>query len=163
MLLLERVLGAIRSGRFRPDETRSGRFVSIPKVTPTFDVKDESGEEEVVPPLREGANSRVEGPAEVDAMTPVTTDSSSESSSTGSPSSKRGPISFAKVILPNPPTGMLYWQRKKSRVLHLTYEHYSKVFTCGRSIGPHHCKLDGQPSAANSRCVTCAKIADEET
>ena len=147
---------------FRPDETRSGRFVSGPKV-PTVEVKDESGEEVVLPPLRKVVNSRVEGPAEVDAMTPVTTDSSSESSSTGSPSSKRGPTPFAKLIFPNPPARMLYWQHKKSRVLHLTYEHYSKVFVCGRSIGPHHCKLDGQPSAANSRCVTCAKIANEET
>ena len=109
------------------------------------------------------ADSHVEGPAEVDEMAPETTDSSSESSNTSSPSGKRGPAPFAKLIFPNPPAGMLYWRHKKSRVLHLTYAHYSKVFVCGRSIGPHRCKLDGQPSAANSRCVTCAKIADEET
>ena len=60
-------------------------------------------------------------------MAPVTTDSSSESSSTSGPSGKRGPAPFAKLIFPNPPSGMLYWQHKKSRVLHLTFSRKLQV------------------------------------
>ena len=162
VLLLEKVLKAVRDGRFRPDETRSGRFVSMPRPTPIIEVKDEEFSLVSAGSLVEEPRSPPEPHHHTDDDQPVTTSSSSESS-TSSSSRGAGKRSVSvKALLPSAPEGMCYWEHSKSRVLHLTYINYNKVFICGRVIGPRHSKVQNQPSAACSRCATCAKIADEE-
>ena len=163
VLLLERVLKAIRDGRFRPDETRSGRFLTA-AAKEIILVKDEPESSEE---LHSESARRVpsvapsKGNAELlQGSSPATT-SSESSSSSGDSSGQQGPGSFMRTLVPEPAQGMVYWEHKKSKILHLTYAHYSKVFVCGRVIGPLHVKVQGTPGSACSRCSTCAKVVAE--
>ena len=162
VLLLERVLKAIRDGRFRPDETRSGRFISMAArevvlVKDELDVEDEGPE--LRSPLRELAPSKAS--ARVREESPPATTSSESSSSSVSKSDQKGPTNFMRTLVPEPAEGMVYWEHKRSKILHFTYAHYSKIFLCGRVIGPLRVKVRGAPGPACSRCVTCAKVVAE--
>ena len=152
----------MRDGRFRPDETRSGRFVNMSKPVPLVEVKDEEFSVVSAGSAAEELRSPPESHPQMDDDQRVTTSSSSESSTSSSSCDRNKRGVFVKALLPSAPEGMLYWEHSKSRVLHLTYAHYSKIFICGRVIGPRHTKVEGQPSPACSRCATCARIADEE-
>ena len=161
VLLLERVLKAIRDGRFRPDETRSGRFVNLAAQEVVL-VKDEPGvskEHLEAPATCEPAPKKV-SPQVHEGSSPATT-SSESSSSAGSSADRKGSVSFMRALVPEPAEGMVYWEHKRSKILHLTYAHYSKIFVCGRIIGPLHVKVQGAPGPACSRCTTCAKVVAE--
>ena len=161
VLLLERVLKAIRDGRFRPDETRSGRFVNLAAQEVVL-VKDEPGvskEHLEAPATCEPAPKKV-SPQVHEGSSPATT-SSESSSSAGSSADRKGSVSFMRTLVPEPAEGMVYWEHKRSKILHLTYAHYSKIFVCGRIIGPLHVKVQGTPGPACSRCTTCAKVVAE--
>ena len=60
----------------------------------------------------------------------VTTDSSSSDTCADESGKPQAPFS-----MPPAPNGMCYWVQDKSRVLHLTQEHYRNVFLCGRAVG----------------------------
>ena len=105
------------------------------------------------------------GPTKVNTQvhegsSPATT-SSESSSSADSSSDRKGPVSFMRTLVPEPAEGMVYWEHKRSKVLHLTYAHYSKIFVRGRVIGPLRVKVRGTPGPACSRCTTCAKVVAE--
>ena len=117
VLLLEKVLKAVRDGRFRPDETRSGRFVSMSKPVPIVEVKDEESPVASVGSIAEEPRSPPEPHPQADDDQRVTTSSSSESSTASSSrgASKRG--GFVKALLPYAPEGMLYWEHSNPELL----------------------------------------------
>ena len=148
--------------RFRPDETRSGRFISMAAREVVL-VKDELDVEEEGPelrsPLRELASLKAS--ARVRKESPPATTSSESLSSSVSKSDQKGPTTFMRTLVPEPAEGMVYWEHKRSKILHLTYARYTKIFLCGRVIGPLRVKVRGAPGPACSRCVTCAKVVAE--
>ena len=178
LLLLGKVLSAIRKGSFRPDCTRSGRFVgACSRPAECIEIKDEDE------PFEAPSAARVhqgELTAEASSVCPVSvaeqgvalepspsgggesnagTTSSGSSSDSEEPSGKGVP-SFVRWVIPDPPEGMCYYEHTKVRTLHLIMEGHSKSFVCGRSVGPLHRKLQDQPGQAYSRCRLCSKFAD---
>ncbi|CAE7409656.1 unnamed protein product, partial [Symbiodinium pilosum] len=106
VLLLEKVLKAVRDGRFRPDETRSGRFVSVSKPVPIVEIKDEEFSVVSAGSLVEEPRSPPEPHPEADDDQRVTTSSSSESSTSPSSRGAGKPSVFVKTFLPSAPEGM---------------------------------------------------------
>ena len=161
LLLLEKIFKDIRRGAFRPDCTRSGRFVQGPGSL-IVEIKDEE-EEPLIPggsPVLDGQAADLETPLEKQISEAGTTDSDSSSDS-GEAAEQRGRPSFTRWVIPDPPVGMRYLEHVKSRVLHLAREGHTKLFACGRAIGVHHREMRDRPEQACSRCRLCAKIADE--
>ena len=178
LLLLGKVLTAIRDGSFKPDCTRSGRFVgACSRSAECIEIKDD--DEPVEVPSAERAHPG-EPAAEASNVCPVSvveqafelepppagggesnagTTSSGSSSDSEEPSGKGVP-SFVRWVIPDPPEGMCYYEHTKIRTLHLIMEGHSKSFVCGRSVGPLHRKLQDQPGQAYSRCRLCSKFAD---
>ena len=56
------------------------------------------------------------------------------------------------------PVGTQKWRHVKSRIFHLMPEHYNKVFFCGRKVGPHHEKYEGDLPRMPSKCRLCFRI-----
>ncbi|CAE7253466.1 NaCP60E [Symbiodinium necroappetens] len=143
LLLLERILRKIRSGEFVPDATRSGRFKSSVRGVPLVEIKDEEWEDvggstprsEASLPSANPFGEEQEEP-QLDAC--VTTGSSSSDTSEDEVEKRKAPF-----VVPPAPSGMSYWVHDKSRVLHLTQEHYKNVFLCGRAVGQLHSRVDG--------------------
>ena len=160
LLLLEKIFKDIRRGAFRPDCTRSGRFVQGPSNS-IVEIKDED-EEPLIPggsPCLDGQVADLEAPLERQLSEAGTTDSDSSSDS-GEEAEQRGRPSFTRWVIPDPPPGMRYLEHVKSRVLHLAREGHTKIFECGRAIGALHKEVRDRPEQACSRCRLCAKIAD---
>ena len=162
LLLLERVFKDIRRGVFRPDCTRSGRFIqSSAKVV--IEVKDEDDGPRVLPGPTDSSDQLADpvSPSERCATSGEGTTGSDSSSDSGDEAEKRGRSSFVRWVIPDPPATMRYLEHAKSRVLHLAKDGHTRMFVCGRSIGVHHKELQDRPGQACSRCRLCAKIADE--
>ena len=161
LLLLEKIFKDIRRGAFRPDCTRSGRFMQGPG-TSIVEIKDEDEEPLTLrdPPGLDGQSAGLESPSERQLSEAGTTDSDSSSDS-GEAAEQQGHPSFTRWVIPDPPSGLRYLEHVKSRVLHLAREGHTKLFVCGRAIGVHHKEVSDRPAQACSRCRLCAKIADE--
>ena len=161
LLLLNKIFRAIRLGTFKPDCTRSGRFVNAP-ATVMIEIKDE--EDAGILPSHPSAAAvdhvaTCEPPCEGgDSSVPGTTGSSSSSDTHDS----QGPakISFTRWVIPDPPAGRCYYEHTKVKTLHIAQEGHTRSFECGRTIGPLHKRVDGRPGAAYTRCRLCAKIAE---
>ena len=161
LLLLERVFKDIRSGVFRPDCTRSGRFVRG-RDKAVIEIKDED-EPQLLPgpQFPEDQCAGLGSPPFEHQSSEAGTTGSDSSSDSGDEAERRGRPSFTRWVIPDPPSGMRYLEHVKSRVLHLANDGHTKVFVCGRSIGLHHKELQDRPSQACSRCRLCAKIAGD--
>ena len=159
LMVLEKLIAEIRNGVFRPDETRSGRVLSEGQVamgrcSEVVEVKDEEADDD----LQVGVGSRRggadEGEAEndLDVTGHVTTDSSSSDSA---PEEDEGP--FRRMVV-SPPADHDIWRHEKSRVVHYAPAGYTKVFCCGRSIGPLHVKISCEDLRWDfSKCRICNK------
>lgn len=158
LMVLERLIAAIRQGKFRPDETRSGRLLEggldghQPDSAVVL-VKDEDPEGEAPTGGVEGldaAGVTAENDSDIDGH--ITTDSSSSDSA---PEKGEGPF---RSLLVNPPENHDIWRHEKSRIVHYTPAGYTKVFCCGRSIGPLHVKIRAEDLRWDfSKCRICNK------
>ena len=127
--VLESCLADIRSGRFRPDETRSGRFVDVEdsgsRPLPVEAVSSETAKTEVQ--LDSQAAFGVAEIVEVDSDHATTC---SESSS--------GEEAIVMPKCPNRtlliPSGVDVWKHIKLKTVHLSLEGYVRVLACGRKI-----------------------------
>ena len=150
LLLLERLIGEIVSGAFRPDSTRSGRFVQI------SDSRESGHAKEVKDEIVISSDESIDGSA--------LKDDGSDSSSTSDSSGAEIPIDHRLNKThgpPKPPEGFERWQHSKLKTMHLTQKGYTRVFVCGRSIGNFHVKLDGIPRFDSPTCWSCFKKAQD--
>ena len=119
LLELERVLSAVRTGQFKPDVTRSGRFTTESPVA--------SGGAVTVVNLEEPKEERCDVTSEVIA------------SSSSSSSEEEFQTKNVKLFKPPvPPEGYVFWQHKRLRTLHLTRPECHRVLMCNRMIGAQH-------------------------
>lgn len=120
LLQLERVLAAVRSGEFRPDSTRSGRFAEVPQPVASNEQKT---------PVVDLTEVKVED----------THISEEVPSSSSAESEEEFPKSQNRLFTPpKPPDGYVFWQHRKMKTLHITKPGYKRVFLCNRAIGPMH-------------------------
>ena len=158
LMILGKLIGEIREKKFLPDETRSGRLVedaeevSFDKEAQIVVIKDEVGED----PREEAQSSSLQEPQnaqqdeEVDEH--VTTGSSSSDSA---PDTAEGP--FSRLVV-RPPANHDIWRHEKSRVVHFAPSGYTKVFLCGRSIGPLHKQIEAKDLRWDfNKCRICNK------
>ena len=154
LLLLEKLIDEISTGKFRPDSTRSGRLVSSPPEQPGPQSSETKVEQ--VMSSEEEKNEHVE-------------DSESSESTSSSDSSAEEVLeghNLNKVYQPpQPPVGFKRWQHSKLKTVHLTEPGYCKVFVCGRPVGNFHHVLEQVPRFDSPTCWACFKRAatmDEE-
>ena len=141
LLELERVLHAIRDGSFRPDSTRSGRFLA------------ESGK----PSTSEALVVDL-----TDTKPEVLSEGEEAQSSSSDESSEEFPKANSRVFKPpEPPAGYVFWQHRKMKTLHLTRPDYKRVFMCNRYIGPLHSKEDMSIRYDTPVCRQCAAAVKE--
>ena len=141
LLELERVLHAIRDGSFRPDSTRSGRFLA------------ESGK----PSTSEALVVDL-----TDPKPEVLSEGEEAQSSSSDESSEEFPKANSRVFKPpEPPAGYVFWQHRKMKTLHLTRPDYKRVFMCNRYIGPLHSKEDMSIRYDTPVCRQCAAAVKE--
>ena len=148
LILLERLIEEIISGKFRPDSTRSGRVVDTPA--------EKSSTQNV------GVKVEVVISSDEDAVI-----DSSDSGSSGSTSESRSDESdipkdhsLNKVFAPpEPPAGFQRWQHSKLKTVHLMEPGYSKIFVCGRATGNFHHPVDRNPRFDSPVCWACFRKA----
>ncbi|CAE7366831.1 unnamed protein product, partial [Symbiodinium sp. KB8] len=162
LLLLEKIFKDIRRGAFRPDCTRSGRFMQGPG-TSIVEIKDEDEEPLTLrdPPGLDGQSAGLESPSERQLSEAGTTDSDSSSDS-GEAAEQQGHPSFTRWVIPDPPSGLRYLEHVKSRVLHLAREGHTKLFVCGRAIGVHHKEVRKRREDWARVCIDMSTIIESE-
>ena len=118
LLLLERVFKDIRSGVFRPDCTRSGRFVRG-RDKAVIEIKDED-EPQLLPgpQFPEDQCAGLGSPPFEHQSSEAGTTGSDSSSDSGDEAERRGRPSFTRWVILDPPSGMRYLEHVKSRVPH---------------------------------------------
>jgi len=142
LLELEKVLTAIREGRFRPDSTRSGRFMPEPQVTHA------GGSVEMV----DLTEPKEEEPSIIDEVQSSSSDESEEEFPTSCGRTFRPPV---------PPEGYVFWQHRKLKTLHLTLPEYKRVFMCNRWIGQQYSKEGMVIRYDTPVCRNCAAAVRE--
>ena len=127
--VLETCLADIRSGRFLPDETRSGRFVGALEMTHI----DKSGSRHVESEVKQETVLPVAGVFSAGEVVEVFSDHATTCSDSSSGDDA--------VVLPkNPhrslvvPSGATVWKHTKLKTVHLAQEGYFRVLACGRKI-----------------------------
>ena len=130
----EGCLQQLRDGTFKPDETRSGRFID---ATQTSEAQP-SVKLETVDLVSE--NGKVEGSTKTFQSEPeVVSDSDHVNTSSSSSSSDEGESSH--VVMPRVPyrvtlipEGTVVWRHVKLRTVHLALVDHSRFLSCGRKI-----------------------------
>ena len=127
--VLETCLSDIRAGRFRPDITRSGRFVGTlasDKVSTGVDVAEESHVKKEVLVASQGA-------FDVGEVVEVLSDHATTCSESSSDDDA--------VVMPKNPTrtllipqGVDVWKHTKLKTVHLAVQGYVRILACGRKI-----------------------------
>ena len=157
LMELEKVLLEIRQERFKPDETRSGRFVTTGKdlalETIALPVHDSAAAVPVVD--LEAKTEEVQGSELVDS-----------SSSSDSSEEEFQEVQARRVFPPpTPPEGYIFWQHRKLRTLHITKPDFSKVFVCSRAIGANYTK-DGMNIRYDTPvcrgCMTAVRVMEKK-
>ena len=131
--VLEDCLAMVRDGAFRPDETRSGRFVS--------------GQEPAVPPLVEVIKSEAEEEVEAEAYVTTCTESESGEDDVVLPAKRN----FDFVT----PEGTDPWKHRKWKTLHLSMRGNTQVFLCGRKIGEAYDMAERRQRFDMVKCRRC--------
>ena len=156
------VLTEIRSMRFRPDCTRSGRFsasvdASVPVVAGPMSNLDrevravDKGPGSVVDLVSEKEESEDTSGAEVSS-------SSDESSEEEFQEEQK---QLRLFLPPVPPPGYVFWQHSKMKTLHLALPEYKKVFMCNRSIGQFHVNTNMSIRYDTPVCRLCASATKD--
>ena len=136
---LNHMLADIRSNKFRPDCTRSGRFDRPIASDAGASAEPMSKLDRVV-----GAGNSKQGEVidlesvkeEADDPSEVGVSSSSDSSSTAEFQEEQKQLRL--FYPPVPPDGYVFWQHAKLKTLHLAPPEYRRVFMCNRPIGQFH-------------------------
>ena len=116
LLELARVLRAVRMGTFKPDVTRSGRFI---------EAKDSNSDGRAVAVEVIDLEPKEESHEIASEVIP--------SSSSSSSSEEEFQKSNSRVFLPPvPPEGYVFWQHRKLRTLHLAMPEARRVLMCNR-------------------------------
>ena len=142
LLELERVLTAIREGRFKPDSTRSGRFMPEPVVTHagvSMELVDLTEPKEEEPPI-------------IDEVQSSSSDESEEEFPTSCGRTFKPPVA---------PEGYVFWQHRKLKTLHLTLPEYKRVFMCNRMIGQQYSREGMVIRYDTPVCCNCAAAIRE--
>ena len=141
ILVLERLIKEIETGQFDPDNTRSGRIKEVPMQAKP------AGTERVI---------YVKDETEVVEVSDSGSDLEADSSSTSSEEERPKTFKFQPLLQPTAaPPGFVFWQHKKLKTLHLMSEDNRKVFSCGRSAGPLHSRLESAPEFDTPLCSLC--------
>ena len=144
LIILASLLKEIREGRFRPDETRSGRIIEVDKA-PAIDLTEVKQEQNDVPEV-------------------IDSSSSDESSSSDSDCDSEGQdMSRMPRYLrpPEAPPGCRLWQHSKSKILHLMEDHHQKIFVCSRAAGKFHINENMSVRYDTPICRICFKHGAE--
>ena len=150
MRILDEVLEAIRDGKFLPDLPRGLRVTQTTRTQGSAPVQPPVEQ----PPVKvEVEDSGDEAPKqETSSLSAETATESSDESHDGSIA--QAPVREQLCM----PVGTQKWRHVKSRIFHLMPEHYNKVFFCGRKVGPHHEKYEGDLPRMPSKCRLCFRI-----
>lgn len=143
---MQELLKDIREGRFRPDETRSGRIIEKPVVTVDADVQVKQEVPQAEPEVIDSSSSD---------------ESSSSDSSCSSTGQDLGRMPrFLKP--PSAPDGFVMWQHQKSKILHLMDKGHSRVFACSRVAGKFHTSENLSIRYDTPICGLCFKHSARE-
>ena len=153
---LGQVLKDIRDQKFKPDCTRSGRFVKFDDTTvPAADKPMPQGREvEIAEDRRLELVDLVSEKSEDVSDADVCASSSSDESSEEEFQEEQQRTRF--FLPPTAPDGFVFWQHSKLKTLHLTRPEYSKYFMCNRPIGPFHVKENMSIRYDTPVCRQCA-------
>ena len=139
ILVLEKLISEIASGRFDPDETRSGRI-----------------NEHVDLPAHAGDPVVVEVKDEPETIEESEPDDDDGSNSTSSEEPRPEVVKHSRVFQPKAaPPGYNLWQHRKLKTLHLMSIQNARVFECGRMAGAFHEKLEVAPQFDTPLCSSC--------
>ena len=142
--VLEEMLAKIRLGEFRPDETRSGRFVA-----PSQSLRDSPREREDVDSSRDAARDRAVSEVEVNS------DGESSVGATSSDSSVDTQVSDDELESSRPgPVGFLLHRHRRYKTIHLLRTGERQQFLCGRPVGSNFEaveRISGRPPSC-SQC-----------
>ena len=137
LIELEKVLSAIRLGKFVPDSTRSGRFVS---EAPEADVVLVDTVVDLTEPKEEETVEHEDVP-----------------SSSSDESEEEFPNANKRIFrCPEPPQGHVFWQHRKMKTLHIAVIGYKRVFCCNRPMGPLHTQENMSIRYDTPVCRHCA-------
>ena len=158
---LVQVLDDIRSFRFRPDNTRSGRFDHTV-------VGSGAAVSQSMPQGRE-MTMQSQATATVDLISEKEEDDSTSSedvtSSSGQSSEEEFPEEQKKLRLfmpPQPPSGYVFWQHTKLKTLHLAPPDYTRFFMCNRPIGKSHSREAMVIRYDTPICRQCAHVTKDD-
>ena len=175
ILILEQIISCIRGGTFKPDSTRSGRFLGPrPEGSSPSAVMERVVKPELLPSFAsEFSLVTGSGVVDLDAVTEnggassgqphagcQDEGSSSHESTTSTKSSDTSCDECDRRLpreVPTAPPGYRLWQHRRSRVLHIAKEDYVRILACGRQIGPHHVREIGKISSETPKCTLCFK------
>ncbi len=133
LLVLETMLSEIRTNKFDPNSTRSGRlqkrtaadaFGESSVLLPSLPVEEALD----ATPVESNETKQEIQAVDDDSISHITTDSSSDSE----PETSVKPVGVTRSF--DVPDGCLLWVHKKLRTRHLTFKGYDNVFVCGRSL-----------------------------
>lgn len=127
--VLETCLADIRAGRFRPDITRSGRFVGTSepsKVVETADVAEEAQVKQEVLVASQGVFDEGEV---IDVSSDHATTCSESSSDDDAVVMPKNPMRTLLI-----PEGVDVWKHSKLKTVHLSLHGYVRILACGRRI-----------------------------
>ncbi len=151
--VLEDCLEKIRSGCFRPDETRSGRFVEVPTVETDGPIKKKASD---VPDVLNEAEP-VSDCVEVLSSDHATTSSGSDSDDEA--------VVFPRLpyrIAPIPERAEV-WRHVKLRTVHLAQAGYRNILSSGRRITDKYEKSTVDIRFDFIKCKQCfARHADQQ-
>ena len=171
LALLSHVLMEIRTGRFEPDNSRSGRLqegaVSMDKFVffatgpepPTVRCDETDNPEGDAVSSDLGSWSLVQPAAKVEPVEAeleghVTTDSS-DSSDEGE---RLSPVVGHYTV--TVPADKQLWQNRNSKMFHLSRMEYNNVLLCGRRVGQNFGKHEGLIRYDSAKCRSCFRLKD---
>ena len=156
------VLTEIRSMRFRPDCTRSGRFsASVDAAVPVV-AGPMSNLDREVRAVDKGPGSVVDLVSEKEESEDTSGAEVSSSSDESSEEEFQEEQKQLRLFLPPvPPPGYVFWQHSKMKTLHLALPEYKKVFMCNRSIGQFHVNTNMSIRYDTPVCRLCASATKD--
>ena len=127
--MLESCLADIRSGRFRPDVTRSGRFAGASDLGVVQAGLDAAAESQVKQEVLLASQGAFDAGEVIEVLSDHATTCSDSSSDDESVVMPKNPIRTLLI-----PQGVDVWKHAKLKTIHLSLEGYVRVLVCGRKI-----------------------------
>ena len=172
LMILENMLSEIRSGKFQPDVTRSGRlsnadasgFQHAAKSRVKIEIEDdENGWRFVEPRVEQYDDQLPQGLPEAlpSCINPdlidICTESSCSEGESDTPGDEFDDAGGKTFAIPSAPPGYVMWQHSKSKILHLMSVDHRSIFECGRKAGAFHTNENVHPRWDSGICWKCFK------